>query len=123
MSPEVLDLFMSYNWPGNVRELKNTLTYAWCCMENAGESELGASYLPERLLNELAAESWVNVDEAPPPVPATSLRMLAAETERNGIVAALDKAGYNKSKAARALGISRNTLYLKMKTYGIPIEG
>lgn len=110
VSSEVFKIFMQYNWPGNIRELKNVLTYSYCCMENINETELSSQFLPERLLK--GVNKWKSA--------RTSLKSLVAESEKDGILSALEKTGYNKSKAAKNLGISRNTLYLKMKEYNIP---
>ena len=135
LSPEVLKLFMHYAWPGNVRELKNVLAYAYCCMED-NEVELGVQHLPERLLassyfmptaikppvrpREEAGQFPVNLDELPPK--SFSFRRLQEGTEKYAIESALAAAGGNKSRAARTLGISRNTLYLKMKALGMPLH-
>lgn len=114
VSPEVLAIFRRYPWPGNVRELKNVLAYAYCCMDD-DQRELTPDYLPGRLTASFP------VGEAPARAGAVRLDALHDETERRAIEAALAAAHGNKSKAARLLGIARNTLYLKMKALGIPL--
>lgn len=115
VSPDVLDIFRRYAWPGNVRELKNVLAYAYCCMDD-DRRELTPEYLPARLAATLPAGGA-------PAERAGEVRLdaLHSETERRAIEAALAAARGNKSKAAKLLGIARNTLYLKMKALGLPL--
>ena len=63
-------------------------------MENIGETELSSQFLPERLLK--GVNKWKST--------RTSLKSLVAESEKDGILSALEKTGYNKSKAAKNLG-------------------
>ena len=114
LSPEVLELFMLYRWPGNIRELKNVLAYAYCCMDE-DELELTPRHLPERLLSRQRGET--------PSVEVQgnfSLQAMQEETEKRAIESVLTVTGGNKTRAAKLLGFSRNTLYLKMKALGIP---
>ena len=134
LAPEVLKLFMHYTWPGNVRELKNVLAYAYCCMDDT-DVELGTQHLPERLLEQAHTMSMPlkplarrkkeadRIPIAPEELPERfSFRSLQEDTEKYAIEAALSAAAGNKSRAAKALGISRNTLYLKMKALGLPLR-
>nr|WP_294511234.1 sigma 54-interacting transcriptional regulator [uncultured Bilophila sp.] len=114
LSPEVLELFMLYRWPGNIRELKNVLAYAYCCMDE-DELELTPRHLPERLLSGQRGET--------PSVEVQgnfSFQAMQEETEKRAIESVLTVTGGNKTRAAKLLGFSRNTLYLKMKALGIP---
>lgn len=114
ISEEVFDIFMRYSWPGNVRELKNVLAYAYCCMDN-GAAELMPQCLPERLLSRACpANIPVTTEQS-----LLSFRDMQRETEKTTIESALRATGGNKSRAARLLGFSRNTLYLKMKALGV----
>lgn len=116
VSPEVLDIFRRYTWPGNVRELKNVLAYAYCCMDD-DRRELTPDYLPDRLRAARSVERGKCAEGSG----GVRLSALHNETERRAIETALSGTRGNKSKAARLLGISRNTLYLKMKALGIPL--
>jgi DNA-binding NtrC family response regulator len=125
INPEALCALCEYDWPGNVRELKN-------CMErmvatNSGGTLLAAD-LPSSLQYQRAGSALrrlsdvVESDDADlpdyrvsPPQPVVSIR----ESERQTICSALTSSGGDRSKAARALGIGRTTLYRKMKEYGI----
>ena len=117
VSQDVLDLFMRYGWPGNVRELKNVLAYAYCCMDDDAV-ELTPRYLPERLFMGSRSED-VHAAEEPG---AFSFQAMQREAEKRAIESALSLAGGNKSKAAKLLGFSRNTLYLKMKALGMGLK-
>lgn len=94
-SSDVYTILRSYNWPGNVRELEHTLEYA-CIM--CRQEHLTADYLPPDFASIL-----------PTQVQAKNEDGISTEA----IIQALEKAGGNKSKAARILGISRRTIYRK----------
>ena len=117
ISQDVLDLFMRYGWPGNVRELKNVLAYAYCCMDDDAV-ELTPRYLPERLFMGSRSEDVPAAEEPG----AFSFQAMQREAEKRAIESALSLAGGNKSKAAKLLGFSRNTLYLKMKALGMGLK-
>ena len=89
----------TYHWPGNVRELRNMVEYAFA----VGES------------------TTITVDELPPELrgekPPRSEPVDAATLERRRILQALDEAGGRRQEAADILGISRSTLWRKMKTH------
>lgn len=100
VSDEVMDLFMDYSWPGNVRELKNII-------ERAVVLSRGRKVLPCDLPEELSGHRppQKNGDSI------TSLKML----EYYAINAALQECSGNKSRAAKRLGISRKSLYKKIR--------
>lgn len=103
LAPEVLTILEEYHWPGNVRELGNVLERAYILAE---DGRIAPEHLPERLLSH-----YSGVKETTPANLKTSLN----QTEREAILAALLQAGGNKAQAARRLGITRQTLYEKMK--------
>jgi transcriptional regulator with GAF, ATPase, and Fis domain len=107
-SEEVMNIFLSYKWPGNVRELQNVVEHAVILTKGELITE---NDLPQNL------RSAVPQSEEPP----RSLR----ETEKNLIVKVLKEVGGNKYQAAKKLGITRSTLYGKMKKHGIeiPVNG
>ncbi|HEX7077812.1 MAG TPA: sigma-54 dependent transcriptional regulator [Candidatus Eisenbacteria bacterium] len=115
-SDEALPLLLAYRWPGNVRELKNVI-------ERAILLESEEWILPEHLPLEIVAAGG-----AAPKVLETRLHaeggvITLAQAERVAITMALDKAGGNKTRAAEALGISRQTLRTKLKEYAIDAPG
>jgi DNA-binding NtrC family response regulator len=105
----VLQRLMEYSWPGNVRELEN-------CMERAiimaGDEPIEVSHLPQHV-----RENTVLRKPSVFALPEEGISL--DEVEKNLIVQALERAGGNKSRAARLLGISRRAMYSKMKTHGI----
>lgn len=106
-SPKAMKRMMDYNWPGNVRELRNAVEYAFVlCHGNS----IGEGHLPEKLLAGVAA------------VPENGDRKISptsVETEREALVRALKEVGGNQSKAADILGVSRVTVWKRMKKYDI----
>jgi two-component system response regulator AtoC len=110
--PEVTGALQCYSWPGNVRELRNVI-------ERAMLLEVEDELLPEHIPMEISRG-----EEAPGESEDTnSLDMLSPmsirEMEKLLITRILGDTGGNKSKAARILGISRQTLREKTKLYGI----
>jgi two-component system response regulator PilR (NtrC family) len=110
MGDGVLRRLMEYSWPGNVRELENCIERA---IIMAGDGPLDVSHLPEHIRENRALR-------APSVFALPDEGISLDEVEKNLIAQALDRAGGNKSRAARLLGISRRAMYSKMKTHGIP---
>mgnify|MGYP000930075592 CR=1 FL=1 len=108
-APEVsrtaLARFMDYAWPGNVRELMNVV-------EHALVMGRGPRLLPAHLPPHL-------VGEAEPPIQAPRQFSPAESAERTRILAALEQSDGRREAAARDLGISRVTLWKRMKQLGI----
>jgi Transcriptional regulator containing PAS, AAA-type ATPase, and DNA-binding domains len=101
---EAFNALIAHNWPGNVRELRNVLERAAIL----SDGEIGYTHLsfPRRR------------SAAPPPV---DLRT----AERVTIERMLRETGWNKSKAARRLGLTRTQLYGRLRRHGLdaPISG
>ena len=106
-SDEVTACCMQYEWPGNVRELKHSLEHAFVLCRD-----------PELRLKHLPLE--IRPAAAPDPVSPLSGTGRGETLKRDAIVSALEHAGWNKAKAARLLNVSRQTLYRKLKEFGIP---
>jgi DNA-binding NtrC family response regulator len=107
-SPAALALLDRHRWPGNIRELKNAVE---CAVVLCTGDALEVEHLPAALRGELA--------ESQPPGEEATLRSRLADLDRHRIAEALERAGGNQSRAARALGIARNTLIARMKAYGL----
>ena len=107
LSASVTDLLLKYDWPGNVRELKNVMERATILAGGEPLSEEDFS---------------LEIDDAPL-VDTGTAGTSAAEglemAEKMMIVEAIEKAGGNKTEAARLLKISRRRLYSRMKVHGI----
>ena len=102
LSEEAMELLTSYDWPGNVREISNVAER----LTVIG----GGSVIGRRSVLELMQESF---EAEPPHPPSGSAEAPDPDLER--IRAALETCGGNKSAAAALLGISRPTLYRKLR--------
>ena len=100
-SPDSLRILLGYSWPGNVRELENALEYAVAVCK-------GQTILPEDLPVEIA--------ETPPRQRAAGS---AKDPEIERLRAALEAHQWRKAEAAHALGISRTTLWRRMREAGL----
>ncbi|KQC11868.1 MAG: hypothetical protein APR54_10445 [Candidatus Cloacimonas sp. SDB] len=118
---EALRRLLEYDWPGNIRELKHTIRRAVLLCE----TEL---ILPEFLkfeTNTNPADNLNNFEESMQKINAgdSTLSEIISElnndTEKKIITQVLEDVKYNKSKAAKILGIDRNTLYAKIKNLDI----
>ena len=108
LTPEAMEALFNYSWPGNVRELRNAVEYAFV----------------------LCSGQWIGVEHLPPKIAAGSKRLptrahqssASWEQERNLLVDTLRQVGGNQSEAARILGVSRVTIWKRIKKYGIDLQ-
>jgi two-component system, NtrC family, response regulator HydG len=110
ISPEAMAALEAFPWPGNLRQLENVVQHA--VLVSSG-TELRFEHLPVAIREHAGPH---NGYEEPA---AESLQHHRDLTERSVIQRALVSNGYCRSRAATALGISRVTLYKKMKKYGL----
>ncbi|MBT4575437.1 MAG: sigma-54-dependent Fis family transcriptional regulator, partial [Candidatus Cloacimonetes bacterium] len=121
-SPEAMSILESYPWPGNVRELKHVIKKAVLLEEtdhitpNALDLEFGKA--PRSPFKESLDKYYEMIIKKGSTISEVTA-IVSAEMERVLIKRILVEAKYNKSKAARILGIDRNTLYSKLKGLGI----
>ncbi len=116
VSPEVMALFKRHNWPGNFRQLTNLLRTA-VVMADPGRV-IRLEHLPEDFLDDLGAVSPSDpVAPESPVLAALSMPGTARleDIELLTIQKTLDEHRGNVSAAARALGVSRNTIYRKLQ--------
>lgn len=111
VSREVMEVLIKYDWPGNVRELKNVIERA---MLLDAEDEILLSHLPPEIHG--AGSSQASPDKTAHLL-TTFFPMTLREVERVQIEKTLKQTNGNKSKAAGILGISRQTLREKLKTF------
>ncbi|MDP6113926.1 MAG: sigma 54-interacting transcriptional regulator [Planctomycetota bacterium] len=104
ISDEAVQYLCRYEWPGNVRELKTVIAQAaFRCQSDSVRPE----HLPANLMNiELEAES-------------TGEFLTLSDLEREHLAKVLKAVNWNKTKAARILGVSRQTLYDKIDHHGV----
>ncbi len=108
-SPLAMRVLQAHPWPGNVRELFAALESAHI---QAGDRRIEAQHLPDEIRGESGVESdHKRYSNARP-----------ADAERSAIEEALAQTGGVRSAAAERLGMSRTTLWRKMKEYGIEEE-
>ena len=103
LSPEAVARLTSYTWPGNVRELRNAIEYALVLCPGG---EIGAHHLPHKI---------APARDCPPPAEPLEAR------ERDELVRVLRQVGGNQSAAARQLGVSRVTVWKRMKKHHIDL--
>jgi two-component system, NtrC family, response regulator HydG len=114
ISPQAMAALESFPWPGNLRQLENAVQHA--VLVSTGP-ELLVSHLPQPIQEHaetVHSEANGNGNFAP-----DSLHHQRDLIERNVIQRALINNGYSRARAADSLGISRVTLYKKMKKYGL----
>jgi len=119
ISPEALETLQRFFWPGNVRQLRNAIEYA--LVMSKGEV-IGFEHLPEEVRQQAPAQGGGSAaaPAAAPLKPADpGLRNSVREAEAELIRAALVRHHWQISKVARELKVSRSTLYMHMKAYGI----
>ena len=106
ISPEAMELLMSYSWAGNVRELENVLQQTLLLSPFV-------VVLPENLPERFWCQKESKEDMAPADMSPLE------EAQRDQIRQTLKAASWNQSKAAQMLGIDRKTLRLKIRRYGL----
>ncbi|EIT71180.1 MULTISPECIES: sigma-54-dependent Fis family transcriptional regulator [Hydrocarboniphaga] len=124
MEAEAFQCLMDYNWPGNVRELRNVIRTALAICEGGVITRLD---LP-RELREAAAEAEAAPVLAVPGASATTAAVAEAASsnpleaaEKEALLSAIDANRWNMSLTAQQLGMSRNTLYRKLKRHRIAV--
>jgi len=105
ISKETMQVLMSYSWPGNVRELKSAFEYAAVICH---EELIQPWHLPPTIYREKERQSKEIV--------------LTNDRKKEQLIAALKQADGNQSQAGRLLGVSRVTVWNRMKKYNISLN-
>ena len=121
ISPSAMRVLMAYDWPGNVRQLENALEFATTV---CGGSTIHSEDLPPEVVGWRPEETPRPMSE-PPPVYSAVPRMEDAESvgsslrggypSEGAIRDALQRSRYRRAKAAELLGVSRTTLWRRMR--------
>lgn len=108
MAKSALQLCLRYPWPGNVRELENVIERAVILCP-------GDFIIPESL-----PAHFTKREMAPTPMPANlTLEAALAQVEERILLETLESCNWNRQLSARALGISRTTLFNKMRRFNL----
>jgi transcriptional regulator with PAS, ATPase and Fis domain len=108
LTPEAMEKMVQYKWPGNVRELRNAVEYAFVLCPSGG---IGVAHLPPKVIDPSS--------QCPPPaamVPGTG------KNQKEALIKALRQTSGNQSETARLLGVSRITIWKRIKKYGIDLK-
>ncbi len=115
VSPNVLKALMNYHWPGNIRELENVMERAVLMTDN---TTLELSDFPPNILEtsggnipDISFNQNVTLKEA--------VKETTEQVEKSLIIKILKKMNGNVTRSAQELGISRKSLQMKMKEYGL----
>jgi len=105
-TPAAEKILLAHSWPGNVRELGNAVMHANALARGA---TIDREHLPEELLA--------------PARPRPAVARTLAEVEREHVLRVLEACGGSPVEAAKVLGIGRNTLWRKLRSYGPAATG
>jgi len=108
LRPEAMETILSYDWPGNVRELRNAIEYAFV----------------------LCPGGWIGKEHLPPKIEGFKQKISSGprtgsgswKNERDNLLKVLRQFNGNQSEAARSLGVSRVTIWKRIKKYGIRLD-
>jgi DNA-binding NtrC family response regulator len=112
VSSAAMELLQAHSWPGNVRELRNVIERAFIL--HAAADEIRPEHLPLELKRSQPARK---AEKLVPHVPDQGL--VLEDVEKRLIVEAMERASGNQSRAARLLGVSRDTLRYRLKKHGM----
>ncbi|RFA25846.1 hypothetical protein CAI21_17970 [Alkalilimnicola ehrlichii] len=115
LQPAVLQALVTYSWPGNIRQARNVLRTAVALCE--GET-IRLTELPDEIAA-CAEQEGCDGDSETLALQDSPL----ADAERRALLTELERHGGNVSRTAETLGMSRNTLYRKMRRHGIAMRG
>jgi two-component system response regulator HydG len=109
ISKETMEVLMGYDWPGNVRELRSVFEYAFVtCPENL----IQPHHLPSGFYQGFQGSRMITSPERASVNPR--------DRKKQELLDVLKQAKGNQSEAARILGVSRVTIWNRMKQFGIP---
>lgn len=113
VDPEAMVWLKKYSWPGNVRQLRNLITRL-CVMED--DNNITLDMIRNQLSVELGSESFEPLNAG------QSVEETREYLEKSLLITALEDTKYNISATAKMLNLSRNTVYSRIKKYGIIIN-
>jgi two-component system, NtrC family, response regulator AtoC len=114
VTPGAMKSLLHYDWPGNIRELENCIARA---VTLGDRQVIDVNDLPPAIRGENSQSDGPSTQEA-----ASLSTTALAEMERMTILRVFEQANGDKALAGKMLGISRATLYRKLKRYNIPLH-
>ncbi len=114
VTPAAMKSLLHYDWPGNVRELENCVARA---VTLGDHQVIDVNDLPPAIRTEQSSPVSLSSQDA-----ASLSTTALAEMERMTILRVFEQANGDKALAGKMLGISRATLYRKLKRYNIPVK-
>ena len=108
LTPDAMEALSGYSWPGNVRELRNAIEYAIVLCPGGW---IGKEHLPPKVGMEIERKTPSNHKTSP----------ISWQEEREKLVTTLRQFEGNQSETARALGVSRVTIWKRIKKYKIDL--
>jgi len=114
VTPQAMKSLLQYDWPGNVRELENCVARA---VTLGDQVRIDVEDLPPAIRSEQPESSQTSTQDS-----ASLSTTALAEMERMTILRVFEQARGDKALAGKMLGISRATLYRKLKRYNIPLK-
>jgi DNA-binding NtrC family response regulator len=119
IDPVVRQLLLAYDWPGNVRELENALCRAMIVSEGG---RLAVADLPARVRGEADSAEGAAAGGGEPATLAEAVQEAARRVETSLILRRLADHAGNREATAKSLGVSRKTLFNKMRQHGIDFD-
>jgi len=114
VTPQAMKSLLQYDWPGNVRELENCVARA---VTLGDQVTIDVKDLPPAIRSEQPESGQASAQDS-----ASLSTTALAEMERMTILRVFEQARGDKALAGKMLGISRATLYRKLKRYNIPLK-
>jgi DNA-binding NtrC family response regulator/ABC-type branched-subunit amino acid transport system substrate-binding protein len=122
LTVEALEVLMNHNWKGNIRELNNVIERAFYIADNS--PTITVEHLPQYVLQKITGSTEVEHELSISNALPDNVKQIKQNNKilnRNYLLQELIKRKGNISKTAKELGISRPTLYRKLKEYNINI--
>jgi two-component system, NtrC family, response regulator HydG len=111
LTPEAMERLCAHPWPGNIRELRNAIEYAFVLCPSGG---IDVHHLPPNIGHFEKGRGRSETDTG-----QSGVGKDAGEKQKDELLRTLAGVGGNQSEAARILGVSRVTIWKRMKKYGI----
>lgn len=111
LSPGAEEMLLSHDYPGNIRELENIIEHAFILCQNG---EINPDHLP-------ASVSRLSICSSSDDGEAETIQTARAASEHDTIIKALERADYNRTAAAKQLGMHKSTLFRKIKKLNIAL--